>query len=163
MCVRALGLWRLCESSPMHTPSAQPLPPAPPRCFHLSLGCCWGDAAFLCDRPALQIAFVLSCWRRRQCWAECKQVLKLFTLSRKGWWKGGINFFFPLVFFIWYTSFVHFICIFLQLCFKSPISSPFFIGCYFTDLCIMGQLNAFENELELFFLLSNHAYRFSLR
>lgn len=61
VCVRVLGLWRLCESSPMHTPSAQLLPPAPPRCFHLSLGCCWGDAAFLCAQPALQIAFVLSC------------------------------------------------------------------------------------------------------
>lgn len=52
-------------------------------------------------RPTLQIAFVLNCWCRRQCWAECKQGPKLFTLSRSRW-RGWPNFFFCVWWWWWW-------------------------------------------------------------
>lgn len=107
---------RLCESSPVraHTQWPAPAPSPPPRHFHVSLSCCWGDGGFFVRSPRSPDCFCFSCWCRRQRHTECKQVPKLFTLSRKRW----PNFPFPpttLFFFLeWclvlcYTSFASFV------------------------------------------------------
>lgn len=96
-----------------HPPSARS---RPPRCAFTYL---WAVAGGACVfQPTLQIAFVLNCWCRRQCWAECKQGPKLFTLSRSRWrgWPNLASGFWCGVRFCFYTF--HILWSYLNLCFN---------------------------------------------